>query len=140
MDEDVLLEEEPRFTGDQRAELMLGALVCGVVVLLLAMLVFVLHEAWPSFAHNGLGWFGPGGNVDHQIQAIFTSGDVKGVPQYTAPRLAADLEHDPDDRRRGRRSRSCARCSSRCSSSSSRRVAASACSSRSCGCWPACRR
>jgi len=82
MDNDVPPEQEPRFTGDQRAELMLGALVCAVVVMLLAMLAFVLHEAWPSFAYNGLGWFGPGGDVDHQIQAIFTSGDVRGVPQY----------------------------------------------------------
>ena len=73
MDDDVLLEaEEPRFSGDRRAELILGALVAAVVVMLLAMLVFVLHEAWPSFAHNGLGWFGPGGDVDNQIQAIFT--------------------------------------------------------------------
>ena len=39
------------------------------------MLAFILKEAWPSFAHNGLHWFGPGGNVDTQIQAIFTSGD-----------------------------------------------------------------
>ncbi len=32
MDEDVLLEdEESRFSGDQRAEVLLGALVCGVV-------------------------------------------------------------------------------------------------------------
>jgi len=83
MDNDVLPEDEPRLTGDQRAELMLGALVCAVVVMLLAMLLFVLHEAWPSFSHNGLGWFGPGGDVDNQIQAIFTSGDVKGIAQYT---------------------------------------------------------
>ena len=83
MDEDVLLQdEESRFSGDQRAEVLLGALVCGVVAMLLAMVVFVLHEAWPSFAHNGFGWFSAGGPVDHQIQAIFTSGDVKGVPQY----------------------------------------------------------
>src|SRR6478752_4551396 len=83
MDEDVLLQdEESRFSGDQRAEVLLGALVCGVVAMLLAMVVFVVHEAWPSFAHNGLDWFAPGGSVDHQIQAIFTSGDVKGVPQY----------------------------------------------------------
>jgi ABC-type phosphate transport system permease subunit len=46
------------------------------------MLVFVLHEAWPSFAHNGLGWFGAGGNVDDQTQAIFTSGDLKKTPVY----------------------------------------------------------
>jgi phosphate transport system permease protein len=82
MDDDVLLEEEPRFTGDRRAEFVLGALVAAVVLMLLAMLVFVLHEAWPSFAHNGLRWFGPGGDVDNQIQAIFTSGDVKGIAQY----------------------------------------------------------
>ena len=41
------------------------------------MVVFVFREAWPSFAHNGLRWFGGGGNVDHQIQAIFTSGDLR---------------------------------------------------------------
>ena len=81
--EEEILQEEPRFSGDRRAELLLGALVCGVVVLLLAMLIFVFQQAWPSFAHNGLGWFGPGGNVDSQIQAIFTSGDVKGAPVYT---------------------------------------------------------
>jgi phosphate transport system permease protein len=75
-------EERPRLTADQRAELGLGALVCVVVVLLLAMLGFVLHEAWPSFSHNGLHWFGPGGNVDHQIQAIDTSGALRQAPVY----------------------------------------------------------
>jgi len=42
----------------------------------------VLHAAWPSFSHNGLGWFGTGGRVDGQIQAIFTSGDLKSTPLY----------------------------------------------------------
>lgn len=83
MDEEVLLTEEPRLSQDQRAELVLGALVCVVVCLLLAMLLFVIHQAWPSFAHNGLSWFGPGGNVDNQIQAIFTSGDRRSAPVYT---------------------------------------------------------
>jgi phosphate transport system permease protein len=82
MDDEILLEEGSGFTGDRRAEFALGALVCVVVGLLLAMLVFVLDEAWPSFAHNGLRWFGPGGDVDTQIQAIFTSGDVRGIAQY----------------------------------------------------------
>ena len=83
MDDDVLLQEEaPRFSGDRRAEFILGALVAAVVGMLLAMLVFVLHKAWPSSAHNGLKWFGPGGDVDNQIQRIFHSGDVKGVAQY----------------------------------------------------------
>src|SRR4051794_12027200 len=53
---------------------MLGALVCGVVGLLLAMIVTVFVHAWPSFSANGLAWFGPGGNVDDQLNAIFLSG------------------------------------------------------------------
>ena len=48
-----------------------------------AMVIFVFREAWPSFAHNGLHWFGGGGNVDHQIQAIFTSGDLRQHHVYT---------------------------------------------------------
>src|ERR1700735_5657941 len=80
MDED--LEPQSGFDQDRRAELGLGALVCLVVAVLLAMLAFILKEAWPSFSHNGLSWFGPGGNVDTQIQAIFTSGDLERAPQY----------------------------------------------------------
>jgi phosphate transport system permease protein len=79
--EDELLElEESGLSQDQRAELGLGALVVGVVLVLLAMLAFILKEAWPSFAYNGFGWFGAGGNVDSQIQAIFTSGDLNQAP------------------------------------------------------------
>ena len=81
MEEDVL-QEEPRRNADQRAELGLGALVCAVIVFLLAMLGFILYQAWPSFAHNGVGWFGPGGSVDDQIQRIFTSGDLATKPVY----------------------------------------------------------
>ena len=68
---------------DRRAELMLGALVGAVVLAVVAMLVFVLREAWPSFAHNGLSWFGGGGRVDAQLQAIFTSGDLNQAYVYT---------------------------------------------------------
>jgi phosphate ABC transporter permease protein PstC len=81
MDDDSLPPEARGLSQDQRAELTLGALVCLVVALLLAMLVFVFHEAWPSFAHNGLAWFGPGGNVDDQIDAM--SGDLNQVAVYT---------------------------------------------------------
>jgi phosphate transport system permease protein len=77
------LEGNRGLNQDQRAELGLGALVFVVVGLLVAMLVFVLHEAWPSFAHNGLGWFGGGGSLDQQIQAIFNSGELKTAPIYT---------------------------------------------------------
>jgi phosphate transport system permease protein len=81
MDEEFLETEEHGFSQDQRAELGLGALVCVVVLVLLAMLAFIFKEAWPSFAHNGLHWFGAGGTVDDQIQAIFTSGDLNQAPQ-----------------------------------------------------------
>ena len=66
---------------DHRPERALGAVVVGVVVVLVAMLVFIGVQAWPSFHRNGVAWFGSGGNVDDQIQAIFTSGDLKQVPQ-----------------------------------------------------------
>jgi phosphate transport system permease protein len=71
-----------RRDADQRAELMLGALVAVVLAVMLAMVVFVFREAWASFSHNGLNWFGGGGDVDRQIQAIFTSGDLKQRPVY----------------------------------------------------------
>jgi ABC-type phosphate transport system permease subunit len=37
------------------------------------MLLFVFLKAWPSFSHNGLAWFGSGGNVDRQLEHIFQS-------------------------------------------------------------------
>ena len=82
-DEFLLLDEqEPRLSEDQRAELWLGALVCGVVVALLAMGVFIVAQGWPSFAHNGLHWFGSGGKIDQQIINIFNSGSGT-KPVYT---------------------------------------------------------
>jgi len=83
MDEDDRLEPDRGIGQDRRAELWLGALVVAVLGLLAAMFAFVVHEGWPSFAHNGLSWFGGGGSVDQQIQAIFTSGDLKTTPVYT---------------------------------------------------------
>ena len=59
MDQEYLPEEYGPKWSDQRAERMLGALVCAVVGLLLALIVTVFVRAWPSFAHNGLAWFGP---------------------------------------------------------------------------------
>jgi len=82
MDEDALELPQQGLGQDQRAELGLGALVCLVVAVLVAMLAFIVKEAWPSFAHNGLSWFGPGGNADTQIQRIFTSGDLDQKAQF----------------------------------------------------------
>jgi phosphate transport system permease protein len=44
-----------------------------VLALIAGMIAFVFARAWPSFSHNGLKWFGPGGNVDQQLQDIFNS-------------------------------------------------------------------
>jgi phosphate transport system permease protein len=79
----VRLAERDDLSQDQRAELWLGALVCGVIVLLLAMVVFIVAQAWPSFAHNGLHWFGSGGDVDTQLQAIFNSTSYLHKAVYT---------------------------------------------------------
>src|SRR5436190_23850879 len=74
----------PRRIGpDQRAELLLGALACAVLVFVGLFILFVVREAWPSFAANGLSWFSSGGSVDKQIQAIFTSGQQLAKPVYT---------------------------------------------------------
>jgi phosphate transport system permease protein len=73
MEAEYLPDYGPR-VPDQRAERLLGALVCAVVVLLLALIATVFFRAWPSFAHNGLAWFGAGGNVDAQINQIYLSG------------------------------------------------------------------
>jgi phosphate ABC transporter permease protein PstC len=52
---------------------VLGALASAVLVLILGMVVFVFSRAWPAFSHNGLAFFGAGGNVDQQIEHIFQS-------------------------------------------------------------------
>jgi phosphate transport system permease protein len=83
VDEAFLPDQEPLRNADRRAELTLGALVCLVVALLLGMFAFVIHQAWPSFSHNGLAWFGSGGSVDTEIQATFNSGTSLGHAVYT---------------------------------------------------------
>ena len=84
MDQQPHHTQGPRRIGpDQRAELLLGALACAVLLFVVVFTVFVVREAWPSFAANGLAWFGAGGDVDQQIQAIFTSGQLLAEPVYT---------------------------------------------------------
>jgi phosphate transport system permease protein len=59
--------------SDDRAERALGAIACSVLLLIAGMVIFVFSKAWPSFSHNGLAWFGSGGNVDQQLGDIFNS-------------------------------------------------------------------
>jgi phosphate ABC transporter permease protein PstC len=71
-----------RLLPDQRAEIALGALVCAVLLFVSLIVLFVFREAWPSFQHNGLSWFGSDGDVDRQIQEIFTSANLLRAPVY----------------------------------------------------------
>jgi phosphate transport system permease protein len=73
IDEFLLEAEEPGISQDQRAELSLDALVCGLVILLAVIAAFIVVNAWPSFAHNGLSWFGSDGNPNTQIAAMNNS-------------------------------------------------------------------
>jgi phosphate transport system permease protein len=59
--------------SDHRAERVLGAVACLVLLVIAGMVVFVFEKAWPSFAHNGLGFFSARGDLDLQIQDIINS-------------------------------------------------------------------
>jgi phosphate transport system permease protein len=59
--------------SDRRAERTLGAASLVVCLSVVAMVGFVAIRAWPTFAHNGLDWIGPGGNVDRQIQGMIST-------------------------------------------------------------------
>jgi ABC-type phosphate transport system permease subunit len=83
MHDPLLFEQRPHWWSDRRAELSLGAVVAATLAGVVAMLVFVVVQGWPSFAHNGLAWFGSGGSVDQQIKAMFLSGETGGHYVYT---------------------------------------------------------
>lgn len=68
---------------DRRAELTLGALSCLILLTIAAMVVFVFLKAWPSFAGNGLAWFGAGGSADAQLGEIFNSPSDPARWDYT---------------------------------------------------------
>jgi phosphate ABC transporter permease protein PstC len=83
MHDPLQFEQRLHWWSDKRAELTLGALVCAVLLGVVAMLVFVIVQGWPSFAHNGLAWFGSGGSVDQQIKSMFASSETGGKYVYT---------------------------------------------------------
>jgi phosphate transport system permease protein len=69
-----MLEHLRRPWPDSRAERTLGGVACLLSIGIVLMIAFVAVRAWPTFAHNGLTWVGPGGNVDHQINTMVSSG------------------------------------------------------------------
>lgn len=71
---------------DRRAERMLGASAVTVVLIIVAMIVFIAIAAWPSFQHNGLAWFGSGGDVDAELGDMVNAG---ADPSDEAYRLRA---------------------------------------------------
>ena len=82
MEEELQPEYGPKWS-DQRVERMLGALVLAVVALLIGLIAVVFIQGWPSFAHNGLTWFGAGGNVDEELQVISQSAETGAGYVYT---------------------------------------------------------
>ncbi len=58
---------------DRRTEVLLAFVASTILLLIAGMIIFVVLKAWPSFSHNGLSWFGSGGNVDEELTAIFNS-------------------------------------------------------------------
>ena len=55
------------------------------------MIAFVAVKAWPTFAHNGLSWLGPGGNTEHQIGKMLYTRASPTRLGLSPQRLAADL-------------------------------------------------
>jgi phosphate transport system permease protein len=82
LEEQYTEEYGPKWS-DQRVERMLGALVVFIVGLLLALITVVVVRAWPSFSHNGLAWFGSGGSVEDQLNAISLSAETGANYVYT---------------------------------------------------------
>ena len=67
---------------DRRAERTLGALAVVVLALIVLMTITVVGKAWPSFSHNGLSWFGSGGDVDTQLRAMHEQTPLPGHSLY----------------------------------------------------------
>jgi phosphate transport system permease protein len=68
--------------SDRRAELTLGAVSLLVGVAVVAMIVFVAVQAWPTLEHNGLSWFGSGGNLKDQIENMQNAGPHPAAAAY----------------------------------------------------------
>ena len=66
--------------SDRRVGPALGSAGVFVLLVIAGMAIYVTRRAWPSLHANGLAWFGPGGDVNAQLQEIFTS---KAPFEYT---------------------------------------------------------
>jgi len=67
------LERLRRPWPDSRAGRTLGAVSLLACLCVAAMVTFVAVRAWPIFAHDGLGWLGPGGSLSTQIETMLNA-------------------------------------------------------------------
>ena len=77
-----MLRRLRRPLSDPRAEQLLGATAVAVVLVIIAMIVFIAISAWPSFQHNGLKWFGSGGDVDAELGDMVNAGSDPAGEAY----------------------------------------------------------
>ncbi len=68
--------------SDRRAELTLGAVSLLVGVVVLAMIAFVVAQAWPTFSHQGLSWLGSGGDLKSQLETMQSAGPHPAASAY----------------------------------------------------------
>ena len=106
---------------DHRAERTLGAVSLLACLCVLFMIAFVAVRAWPTFAHNGLSWLGPGGSLKVQFETMLATPTHTARLRLPPARLADHLRHAADHRSRPCCSRCRSPCSPRSSSSSSPR-------------------
>jgi phosphate transport system permease protein len=68
--------------SDRRAELLLGAASLSTGLVVLFMIAFVAARAWPTFAHNGLSWLGPGGSLKVQVENMLATSNKPPASAY----------------------------------------------------------
>jgi phosphate transport system permease protein len=68
---------------DRRAEGLLGASACLVLLAIVLMLGFVLANGWPSFEHNGFSWF-TNGDTNRNIDDMLQSGGGRKIYTFHA--------------------------------------------------------
>ncbi len=78
-----MLERLKHPWSDNRAELSLGAVSLLVAVAIVALIVFVGIQAWPTIDHNGIyKWLGSRGNVEEQIANMQATGTNPPASAY----------------------------------------------------------
>jgi len=78
-----MLERLRRPWPDSRAERLLGAVSLVAAAGIVAMVVFVVAEAWPIFEHNGLSWLFSGKGLEGETATMAAAGNNAPAATYT---------------------------------------------------------